>query len=153
MYNFLKKFVSMRVIVVILLALIILTAFNTYLIFEGTRSFMTSNAVNYDFVLSQDGGNYKLKNMLTGYVAEQSASASSAINSALASGKSVYLNAGTYVLIDDIVISNKVNAKIVSDGATIIGNGHKIIIYGDDYNTSKNTSNLWLEFIELNNSS
>ncbi len=46
---------------------------------------------------------------------------------------------GTYVLTDDIVISNKVNAKIVSDDATIVGNGHKIIIYGDDYSTSKNT--------------
>ncbi len=137
--DFLKKFVSIRFIVVILLALIILSAFNTYLIFEGTRSSMTSNAVTYDFVLSQDGGNYKLKNMLTGYVAEQLGSASSAINSALTSGKSVYLNAGTYVLIDDIVISNKVNAKIVSDGATIIGNGHKIIICGDDYNTSRDT--------------
>ena len=139
MKDSLKKFVSMRVIVVILVVLIVLSAFNTYLIFEGTRSSMTSNAVNYDYVLSQEGGNYKLKNMLTGYVAEQPASASSAINSALISGKSVYLNAGTYVLTDDIVISNKVNAKIVSDGATILGNGHKIIIYGDDYTTSKNT--------------
>jgi hypothetical protein len=139
MNDSLKKFVSMRVIVVILIALIVLSAFNTYFIFEGTRSSIPSNAVNYDYVLSQDDGNYKLKNMLTGYVAEQSASASSAINSVMISCKSVYLNAGTYVLTDDIIISNKVNAKIVSDGATIVGNGHKIIVYGDDYNTSKNT--------------
>jgi hypothetical protein len=139
MKDSLKKFVSMRVIVVILVALIVLSAFNTYLIFEGTRSSNTSNAVDYDYVLSQDGGNYKLKNMLTGYVSEQSGSVSSAMNFALASGKSVYLNAGTYVLTNDIIISNRVNAKIVSDGATIIGNGHKIIVYGDDYNTSKNT--------------
>jgi hypothetical protein len=139
MKDFLKKFVSMRIIVFTLLILIVLSVFNTYLIFEGTRSFMTSNAVNYDYVLSQEGENYKLKNMLTGYVATQLASASSAINSALASGKSVYLNSGTYVLSDDIVISNKVNAKIASDDAIILGNGHKIIIYGDDYSTSKNT--------------
>ena len=51
----------------------------------------------------QDGDNYKLKNMLTGYVAEQTESASAALNSALTSGKSVYLNAGTYVLTDDVV--------------------------------------------------
>jgi hypothetical protein len=139
MKDSLKKFVSMRFIVVILVALTVLTAINTYLIFEGNRSSLASNAVNYDYVLSQDSGNYKLKNMLTGYVVEQPISASSAINSALTSGKSVYLNAGIYVLTDDIVISNKVNAKIVSDDATIIGNGHKIIIYGDDYSTSKNT--------------
>jgi hypothetical protein len=85
--------------------------------------------------------------MVTGYLVEQQGSASSAINSALTSGKSVYLNAGTYVLTDDIVISNKVNAKIVSDDATIVGNGHKIVIYGDDYSTSKNTLISGLTFI------
>jgi hypothetical protein len=139
MEDSLKKIVSIRFMVVILVALMVLTAFNTYLIFEGTRSSLVSNAANFDYVLSQDGSNYKLKNMLTGYIAEQAGSASSSINSALTSGKSIYLNAGTYVLTDDIVISNKVNAKIVSDGATIVGEGHKIIIYGDDYTTSKNS--------------
>lgn len=139
MEDSIKRFVSMRVIVVILVALLALSAFNTYFIFEGNRSSMASNALNFDYVLSQEDGNYKLKNMLTGYFAEQPGSASSAINSALISGKSVYLNAGTYVLTEDIVISNKVNAKIVSDGATIDGNGHKIIVYGDDYTFSKNT--------------
>ena len=29
------------------------------------------------------------------------------------------------------------NAKIISDGATIIGNGHKIIISGDNYTSSQ----------------
>ena len=76
--------------------------------------------------------------MLTGYVTEQSVSASLALNSALSAGKSVYLNSGTYVLTDDVVISNKVNSKIVSDGATIIGNGKKIIIFGDDHTISRN---------------
>jgi hypothetical protein len=59
------------------------------------------------------------------------------LNSALSSGKSVYLNSGTYVLTEDVIISNQVNAKIVSDDATIIGNGHKIVVYGDNYTTSK----------------
>ena len=139
MKDALKKLASKRVIVVVLAALLVLSAFNTYLIFVGTQSSMSTNAVNYDYVLSRDGNNYKLKNMLTGYVAEQATSASSALNSALSSGKSVYLNSGTYVLTEDVVISNKVNAKIVSDnGATIIGNGHKIIVYGDNYTTSQN---------------
>ena len=84
-------------------ALLVLSAFNTYLIFVGTQSSMSTNAVNYDYVLSRDGNNYKLKNMLTGYVAEQAASASSMLNSALSSGKSVYLNSGTYVLTSDVV--------------------------------------------------
>ena len=137
MRDSLKKLFSKRAIVVVLAALLILSAFNTYLIFEGTRSSMSTNAVNYDYVLSRDGGNYKLKNILTGVVAEQSASASSAINSALNSGKSIYLNAGTYVLTSDVVVSNKINARIVSDDATILGNGHKIIIRGDNYTASK----------------
>ncbi len=132
----LKRILSKRAIAIVLAALLVLSAFNTYLIFEGTRSSMSTNTVNYDYVLSQNGENYKLKNMLTGYVAE-AASASAAINSAMSQGKSVYLNPGTYILTDDALVSNKLNAKIVSDGATIIGNGHKIIIYGDDHTTSK----------------
>jgi hypothetical protein len=135
----LKKIFSKRVIIIVLVALLVLSAFNTYLIFVGTQSSLSTNALNYDYVLSRGGNNYKLKNMLTGYVAEQTESASAIINSALSSGKSVFLNPGTYVLTNDIIISNKINAKIVSaDDATIIGNGHKIIIQGDDYTTSRN---------------
>ena len=133
----LKKILSKRAIVIVLAALLVLSVFNTYLIFEGTRTSLSTSPVNYDYVLSQDGSNYKLKNMLTGFVTDELASASSAINSALTTGKSIYLNPGTYVLTDDVLVSNKVNAKIVSDGATIMGNGKKIIIYGDDYTTSQ----------------
>src|SRR5208283_1190356 len=43
----------------------------------------------------------------------------------------------TYVLNKDILLSNKINAKIVGNGATIIGNGHKIIVYGSNYTTSQ----------------
>lgn len=133
----LKRVLSKRAITIVLAALLVMTTLNTYLILEGTRTSMSSNIVNYDFVLSQDGSTYKLKNMLTGYVAEQTQSASSAINSALAQGKSIYLNGGTYNLTEDVIISNKHNGKIVSDGATINGNGHKIVVYGDDYTTSQ----------------
>lgn len=132
----LKRLVSMRLVVVVLVALLALSAFNTYLIWQGTNS-SNASAVDYDFVVSQDGSNYRLKNMQTGYITSQSASASEAINSALTQGKSVYLNSGTYTLDSDILVSNKVNAKIESDGATIIGNGKKIIIHGDDHTTSR----------------
>jgi hypothetical protein len=136
----LKKILSKRAIVILLVVLLALSAFNTYLIFEETKSSMSTNAMNYDYVLSQDGNTYKLKNMLTGFVTQKTASASSMINLALNAGKSVYLNAGNYILTDDIVISNKINAKIISnDEATIVGNGHKIIVYGDNYTTSQNT--------------
>jgi len=130
------KTISRRVIVIFLVALLAFSSFNTFLILERTGS-VNSGAIPYDFVVSKDGGNYQLKNMLTGYSITVSEGASSAINTALAQGKSVYLNPGTYTLNQDILVSNKINAKIVSDGATIIGNGHKIIISGDNYTTSK----------------
>jgi hypothetical protein len=139
MKNAVRKVLSKRIIVILLCALIVLSALNTYLIFVGTQSAMSTNPVAYDYVLSHEGNNYKLKNMLTGYVAEQAQSASVAINSALEAGKSVYLNAGTYVLTQDVMISNKLNAKLISnDGATIVGNGKKIIIHGDNYTSSQN---------------
>ncbi len=137
----LKKLISKKAVVIILTALLVLSAFNTYMIFESTRSSMSSNSVVYDYVLSHDGNVYKLKNMLSGYTVEQSQSASNAINYALSQGKSVYINPGTYILTDDIYVTNKVNAKIESNSdATIIGNGHKIIVYGDDYTNSKYSS-------------
>ena len=139
MKDALKKIISKRAIVILLSALLVVSAFNTYLIFVGTQSNMSTNPVNYDYVLTKDGGNYKLKNMLTGYVAEQAKSASSALNSALSTGKSVYLNSGTYVLTEDVIVSNKLNAKIVgNDDTTIIGNGKKIVIFGDNYTSSQN---------------
>jgi len=132
-----KRILSKRLIFIVLTALLVLSTLNTYLILEGTKSSLSSNVLNYDYVLSQNGNNYRLKNMLTGYVADGLTSASSAINSALAQGKAVYLNPGTYTLTDDILVTNKLNAKIFSDDATIIGNGKKIIITGDDHTTSR----------------
>jgi hypothetical protein len=132
-----KRFFSKRAIIIVLIALLVLSGVNTYLILEGTRSSMTTNVVDYDYVLSQDGMNYRLRSILTGYVTDQLSSASSAINSAMNQGKSIYINPGTYVLTSDVMVSNKLNSKIISDGATIIGNGHKIIVYGDDYTKSQ----------------
>jgi len=129
--------ISKRVIVLFLVALLAFSAFNTYLIFERTSGPVDTSAVSYDFVVSQVGNTYQLKNMLTGYTTSVSESASPAINAALTQGKSVYLNPGTYTLTEDILVSNKMNAKIVSDGATIIGNGKKIIISGDNFTTSQ----------------
>jgi hypothetical protein len=144
-----KRILSKRALILVFVALLVLTAFNTYLIFEGTRSSMSTNAIIYDYVLSPSGNSYKLKNMLTGYVSEESESASSVLNSAFSAGKSVYLNKGTYVLTSDVIIANKLNAKIVSnDEATIIGNGKKIVIYGNNYTTSQNA---FISGLTLNN--
>ncbi|MDR0372482.1 MAG: hypothetical protein LBI79_02815 [Nitrososphaerota archaeon] len=136
MKDSLKKLFSKRALIIVLVALLILSVLNTYLILEGTRSAMRTNVANYDFVLSQEGSTLKLKNMLTGYVS-QPKSAQEALNWALQEGNSVYINRGTYTLSGDVTVINKLNARIVSDEAVIKGNGYKIIIYGTDYTFSQ----------------
>lgn len=133
----LKRLLSKRIIIIVLVAVLVLSVFNTYLILDGIQSANRTNVVNYDYVLSHNGDGYQLKDMLTGYVSTQSESASIAINSAMSQGKSVYINPGTYILTADVRVDNKLNAKIVSDGATINGNGKKIAIFGNDYTTSQ----------------
>ena len=130
-----KITLSKRVFVLLLVALLALSAVNVYFIAEKIIS-PNNGAVAYDFAVSQDGKSYQLKNMLTGSTTSDG-SASSAINSALSQGNSVYLNTGTYTLTSDVVVSNKTNAKIEGDGATILGNGYKIIISGDNYTDSQ----------------
>ena len=129
--------ISKKVLAIIIAALLALSLFNTFLILERTSGPADTSAVSYDYVLSQSSGSYVLKNMATGYSTDIAKSASDAINSALNDGKSVYLNPGTYTLTSDITVSNKMNAKIISDGATINGNGYKIIVHGDNYTVSK----------------
>ncbi len=131
-----KITISKRVLAVLLVAVLALSAFNTYMILDHLGGQVNSSALGYDFVVSQNGHSYLLKNMLTGSTTTVSG-ASSAINSALAHGNSVYLNPGTYVLTQNISVSNKVNAKIVGNGATIIGNGHYIIVHGENFTTSE----------------
>ncbi|HMK93834.1 MAG TPA: hypothetical protein VK536_00385 [Candidatus Limnocylindrales bacterium] len=132
-----KVTISRRLIVILLVAVLALSAFNTYMILERPSGQPVSSIVSYDFVVSQSGKNYQLKNMLTGSTTSVSGDASPVINTALTQGNSVYLNPGTYSLNGDILVSNKINSKIVGDGATIIGNGHKIIIFGTNYTSSE----------------
>ncbi len=129
-----KITVSKHVIVVLLVALVAFSAFNTYLILDRTSG--PTGVVPYDFVVSRAGSNYQLKNMLTGSTTN-SGSVSSILHSVFVKGNSVYFNAGTYTLTADVNVSNKINAKIIGDQATIIGNGHKITIIGDNYTASQ----------------
>jgi hypothetical protein len=132
-----KITISKRVIAVLLVALLALSAFNTYMILSRPSGPVDSTAVGYDFVLTQNGNNYQLKNLLTGSMATVSGSASFAIQSALTEGNSIYLNPGTYTLAQDVLVSDKSNTKIEGNGATVIGNGHQIIIHGDNYTDSQ----------------
>lgn len=122
------------VIVIILVAVLVLSAFNAVLFLN--RPSGDSNALAYNFVVSQSGNGYQLKNTVSGAVTTYS-SASSAISTAFVLGNSVYLNPGNYALKNNIIIKDKVNAEIIGNDASIEGNDFSIILYGDNYTASQ----------------
>src|SRR4030042_1756420 len=131
--------ISKRLLALILVIALALSALNTYLIFDLRRALEgAAQDSTYDFVVFQDGDLYKAKNQASGVVDFTSGDAAEVINGALAEGKTVYIKAGSYALRSDVHIYNKENAKIVSDGGRIIGNGKKLIIKGDNYTASQN---------------
>jgi hypothetical protein len=130
---------SKRVLAVILVIALALLAINLYLVFDLRRTLEgAANDATYDFVVFQDGGLYKAKNQASGVAQFTSGDAAEVINGALAEGQTVYVKAGSYALSSDIQMYNKENAKVVSDGASIVGNGRKLIIKGDNYTSSQN---------------
>jgi hypothetical protein len=134
-----KITLSKRVFALILIIALALSAVNTYLIFDLRRALEdAAHDSTYDYVVFQDGGMYKAKNQASGYIDFTSADASLVISQAIANGNTVYIKSGNYSLSSDVQVYNKKNAKLVSDGATIIGNGKKLIIKGDSYVSSQN---------------
>ncbi len=135
-----KIALSGRVIGLILIVVLLVSAFDTYLVisqYSAMNEAGQTDSSGFDFVISQDGSAFKLRNTLTNQITHGFATASIAINYALTQGSSVYLDKGTFNLTADIVVSNKWNVKIVGDGAVINGNGHAIVIRGDNYTSSK----------------
>jgi hypothetical protein len=134
-----KITLSKRVFAVILVIALVISAVNMYLIFDLRRALEdAAHDSTYDYVVFQDGGVYKAKNQASGYVDFTSADASFVISQAIAEGNIVYIKPGNYTLSSDVQVYNKKNAKILSDEATIIGNGKKLIIKGDNYASSQN---------------
>jgi hypothetical protein len=133
-----KITLSKRVFAVILVIALALTAVNTYLIFDLRRALEdAANDSPYDYVVFQDGETYKAKNQASGYVEFTSADAAVVISQAVAEGNTVYVKPGNYTLSSDIQVYNKINAKITSDGANIIGNGNRLVVKGDEWNLSQ----------------
>jgi hypothetical protein len=143
-----KLTLSTRVLVIICVVAILFSAFNTFLILNSTqllqdqlsqlRRDYSADDSTYSYVIFQDGDEYKAKNQTSGSVDFASATASLVISQAIDKGNSVYIKFGNYTLSTDVQITNKNNARIVSDGATIIGNGKKLIIKGNNYASSQN---------------
>jgi hypothetical protein len=133
-----KITLSKRVFAVILVIALALTAVNTYLIFDLRRALEdAANDSPYDYVVFQDGDTYKAKNQASGYVEFTSADAAVVISQAVAEGNTVYVKPGNYTLSSDVQVYNKINAKITSDGASIIGNGNKLVVKGDEWSLSQ----------------
>ena len=135
-----KITLSGRVISLILIIVILVSALDTYLVisqYTAVSEAGQTDSSGYDFVISQDGSTFKARNTLTNQITGGFVTASIAINYALTHGSAIYLDRGSFNLTSDITVSNKWNVKIVGDGAVINGNGHKIIIRGDNYTASK----------------
>ncbi len=134
-----KITLSKRVLVVICAVALVLSVFNTYLILDLNRAMQdAAHDSTYDYVIFQDSGIYKAKNQASGSIDFTSATASLVISQAIAKGNTIYIKPGNYTLSSDVQMYNKENAKIVSDGAIVIGNGKKLIIKGDNYTYSQN---------------
>jgi hypothetical protein len=133
-----KITLSKRVLVSICVFALVLSAVNTYLIYDLSCVFReVAQDSAYDFVIFQDGGVFKARNQATGSVMIASTNASLVISQAMDWGNRVYIRPGNYTLDSDIEINNKINARITSDGARVIGNGKRLILRGDDYANSQ----------------
>ena len=133
-----KLTLSKRVFALILVIAIVLSFVNTYLIFDLRRALEdAAHDSRYDYVVFQDGGTYKAKNQASGYVEFTSDDAALVISQAVAEGNTIYIKSGNYTLSSDVQVFNKKNIKILSDGATITGNGKKLTVKGDTYDGSQ----------------
>lgn len=133
-----KITLSKRVLAVICIVALILSAINTLIIFNLNRALQDATSYSqYDYVIFQDGDTYKARNQKTGAVYSASASASLVISQAATEGNTIYIKPGNYTLGTDVQVYNKINAKIISDKARIIGNGNKLIIKGDTWALSQ----------------
>ncbi|HII85427.1 TPA: hypothetical protein HA273_02380 [Candidatus Bathyarchaeota archaeon] len=131
---------SKRLTIIFLGVVLVLAAVNTYLIFENIRIARDQLADDsiFDYVIFRDEGIYKAKNQSSGRVDFSSSAASVVLSQSISKGDSIFIKSGIYILDADVQIVNKKHAEVASNGATIVGNGKKIIFRGDDYTYSQN---------------
>jgi len=135
----LKVVLSGRVVSLILIIVLLATVVNTCLVisvYTKVSDVGQTDSSGFEYVISQTGSTFQVRNTLTKEIFSRVTSANDAINYALLRGNTIYLK-GTFNLDEDVLISNKWNAKLVGDTATINANGHSIVIRGDDYTYSK----------------
>ncbi|MFB3889613.1 MAG: hypothetical protein ACE14S_08990 [Candidatus Bathyarchaeia archaeon] len=91
----------------------------------------------YDYAIYRNGDEVEAKNGKTGVVDFRSRDAASVFRQALDSGNTVYVKSGEYTLSSDVSLTNKKNARLDSDGASLFLNGARILIVGDNYAQSQ----------------
>ncbi len=145
-----KLALSNRAATAVLIVVLVLSVFNTVLIFvsRDQASQFSQNNSTYDYVVFLDGTTVKARNGTTGAIDYTSSDASYVINSAIAGGNNIYIKQGTYTLTSDIVLHNKKNAQIVSDGAVLNCSGYRIVIKGDNFILSQYNSLSGLDVID-----
>ncbi|MCW4031764.1 MAG: hypothetical protein NWE80_05300 [Candidatus Bathyarchaeota archaeon] len=133
-----KITLSKRLVAFILIFALSFSAINTYLVLDLRQALEDAASGSlYDYVIFQDGDTYKARNQESGYVDFTSGDAAVVISQALVEENTVYIKPGNYTLSSSVQVHNKKNTKILSDGATIIGNGKKLIVKGDNYSVSQ----------------
>jgi hypothetical protein len=134
-----KGIVLIRLIVTV--TIISLWGFNAYV------DLVRNPAEEYEYIIFRDGPFVKAKSGENGAIAFSSANASSVLQQAIAKRNSVYIKSGEYNLSSDILLYNRKDARIISDGARLNCNNKKIIIQGDNYTTSQYNSLSGFEII------
>jgi hypothetical protein len=80
---------------------------------------------------------YLAKNDRTGTVEFNSTDAASVLNDAIQNGNSVYVVSDEYNLTSDVCMANKKNARLDSDGATLLLFGNRVVLNGTDFTRSQ----------------
>ncbi|UCD26620.1 MAG: hypothetical protein JSV75_00300 [Candidatus Bathyarchaeota archaeon] len=119
------------ILLIVILAIVCVWGFNTYL------DLVRNPVEEYDYMIFKDGKSTKAKNGKNGAIDFSSTNASSVLQQAIAQKNNIYIKSGEYNLSSDILLYNKINARIISDGASLRCNRKKIVIQGDNYTRSQ----------------
>jgi hypothetical protein len=98
----------------------------------------------YDYVISRswdyksNSSVYLLKNGRNGTIERSSQNAALVFDQALQNGNTVFVKSDKYELDADILVVNKKNARLDSDGSTLNLKGNKIALSGFDFAHSQN---------------
>jgi len=97
------------------------------------------STVSFDYVIYSDGEKVVARNGLTGLIDFSSENISDVIKFAVGrGGRSLFIKSGQYNVSSNIWLRNVNSLKIISDGAKLRFNGGSLILWGEDFEKSKN---------------